>query len=55
MENNETLICRALEGCVRVNTSTRSVEIFSEHGVKHVLRNLDDDTYNAFASKYQNF
>lgn len=55
MMTEEMLIVEALRGHVRVNTSNKTVEIFNEYGTKAVLKDLDNATFAAFASKYQNF
>ena len=51
----EKLIVEALKSNVRVNVSNKTVEIFDEYGVKAVLRNLDENTFEAFKETYQNF
>lgn len=48
-------IVNALKGHVRVNVTLKTVEIYNEYGVQLVLRDLDEDTYNAFKETYQNF
>ena len=48
-------ILEALHGHIRVNTSTKAVEIYNEYGVQLVLRDLDKETYDAFKSRFQNF
>ena len=48
-------IVEALKANVRVNTSTKSVEIYNDYGVKVVLTDLDADTYAAFESSFVNF
>lgn len=48
----EYLIAVALVGHIRVNDSNKTVEIYDEHGVKAVLRNLSDEQYEAFKSFY---
>lgn len=45
-------IVRALKGHVRVNESNKTVEIYNEYGTKMVLRDLDDETFNAFVDQY---
>lgn len=55
MVSNEMLIVEALKGNVRVNVSAKTVEIFDEYGVKAVLRNLDEMTFNAFKDTFTNF
>lgn len=55
MVSLEYLVCQALKGHVRVNVSNKSVEIYNEHGVKMVLRDLDEETYDAFKTMFQNY
>lgn len=55
MISDEMLIVRALKGHVRVNVSNNTVEIYNEHGVKMVLRDLDEMTFLAFKDTYQNY
>jgi hypothetical protein len=45
-------IVRALIGHVRVNESNKTVEIYNEYGTKMVLRDLNDETFNAFVDQY---
>jgi len=49
------LIIKALEGYIRVNTTLNTVEVFDEYGVKMVLRNLDNETLEAFKKHYQTY
>ena len=53
--NTNELIVDALDKQVRVNTSLKKVEFYTEYGVKLVLKDLDEPTYEAFKSKYQNY
>ena len=46
-------IIDALQNHIRINTTLKTVEIYNEYGVQLVLRNLDEETYNAFKSKFQ--
>ena len=55
MNNNETLICDAIANHVRVNLDTKTVEFYNEYGVKLVLKNLDQATFEAFKHEYKNF
>ena len=55
MVSDEMLILAALEGHVRVNVTIRTVEIYDDYGVKTVLRDLDNMTFDAFKSKFTNF
>ena len=55
MDNNESLICNAIAKHVRVNVDTKSVEFYDAYGVKLVLTDLDNATFDAFKAKYQNF
>lgn len=48
-------IINELSDHVRVNESTRTVEIYDEYGVKLVLRNLSEESYNAFAGAFRKF
>jgi len=48
-------IINELSDHIRVNESTRTVEIYDEYGVKIVLRNLSEESYNAFASAFRKF
>ena len=48
-------ILNSLSDHIRVNVSTKAVEIYNEHGVKLVLRDLDEDNFNAFKRRFQNF
>lgn len=48
-------IINELSDHVRVNTATKSIEFYNEHGVKMVLRNLSDESYEAFKNRFQNF
>ena len=48
-------IINALDSHIRINVSNKTVEIYDEYGVKLVLRNLEDEVYEAFKSKFQNF
>lgn len=52
--NNE-LIIEALKKHIRVNVSTKAVELYNDYGVKMVLRDLDEETYDAFKETFQNF
>ena len=51
----EKLICNALNGHIRVNTTLKTIEVYDDFGVKLVLKNLDTKTYNAFKKKYPNY
>lgn len=55
MLNDERLIVDALNGHARVNVDTKSVEVYDEYGVKLVLRNLSDATFEAFKRNFPNF
>ena len=55
MGSDEMLIVEALHNNVRVNVTTRTVEIFDNYGVKVVLRDLDDMTFEAFKNNFANF
>lgn len=55
MVSDEMLIVEALHNNVRVNVTTRTVEIFDNYGVKVVLRDLDDMTFEAFKNNFANF
>ena len=48
-------IVNELSNHIRVNTTLKTVEIYNEYGVQMVLRNLEDNVYEAFKSKFQNF
>ena len=48
-------ILNQLSDHIRVNTSTKAIEIYNEHGVKMVLRDLPENAYEAFARRFQNF
>ena len=48
-------ILNELDSHIRVNVSTKTVEIYDEFGVKVVLRDLSDDVFNAFKNKFKNF
>lgn len=52
---NDERIINELFGHVRVNTTLKTVEIYNEYGVQLVLRNLDEETYGAFKSRFQNY
>lgn len=52
LANDAIDVAHALKGNIRVNKDTHSVEIYDDYGVKTVLRNLDDDTFNAFDNLY---
>ena len=49
------LLVEALKDHVRVNVTTKSVEIYDEYGVKLVLRDLDEETYETFKKLFVNF
>lgn len=51
---DETIL-NQLSDHIRVNTSTKAVEIYDEFGVRMVLRNLPENAYEAFKAKFQNF
>lgn len=51
----DELIVDSLKKHVRVNVSNKSVELYNEHGVKMVLRDLNENEYEAFKAKFQNF
>ena len=55
MVSDEMLICAALEGHIRVNTTLKTVEIYDDYGVKVVLKDLDEMTYESFKDRYQNY
>lgn len=55
MINYDELIVNALKDNVRVNVTLRTVELYNEYGVHMVLRDLDEETYNAFKETYPNF
>lgn len=48
-------IINELSDHIRVNTANKTVEIYDNYGVKLVLRNLDDESFEAFKSKFRNF
>ena len=52
---SDLLIINALNGHVRVNVTLKTVEIYNEYGVQLVLRDLDEATYEAFKSRFQNY
>lgn len=54
-KENLVLIAKAFKGHIRVNVTMKSVEIFNDYGVQMVLRNLDEETYNAFKEEFENF
>lgn len=41
-------ILKAFKGHIRVNSASNTVELYTEYGVKMVLRNLDTETINEF-------
>ena len=51
----DEFIINELNSHVRVNTTLKTVEIYNEFGVQLVLRDLKDDVYEAFKSKFQNY
>lgn len=55
MVSDEMLIIGALNGHVRVNVDTKAVEVYDDYGVKLVLRDLDNMTYEAFKRNFPNF
>lgn len=55
MLDDFTILVEALKGHIRVNTDTKAVEIYDEFGVKAVLRNLDEVTYELFKELFVNF
>ena len=55
MVNFDELIINALRDHIRVNTTLKTVEIYNEYGVQLVLRDLDEDTFEAFKNEYQNY
>ena len=54
-KNYEKLIIEALKGNVRVNIDTKAVEIYNDYGTKIVLRDLDEETFEAFKNNFTNF
>jgi len=48
-------IINELSDHIRVNTANKTVEIYDNYGVKLVLRNLDNESFEAFKSKFHNF
>jgi len=49
------LLVAALKDHVRVNVDLKTVEIYDAYGVKTVLRDLDADTYDVFASLFKKY
>ena len=49
------LLVEAFKDHIRVNVTMKSVEIYNEHGVQMVLRNLDEETYETFKRLFVNF
>lgn len=47
-------IIEAFKGHVRVNDSTKDIEVFDEHGVKMRL-NVSEDTYAEFLKHFPKF
>ena len=48
-------IINELRDYIRVNESTKTVEVYNEYGVKLVLRDLSEETYKAFANAFPKF
>ena len=51
----DEFIINALDSHIRVNTTLKTVEIYNDYGVQMVLRDLKDDVYEAFKTKFQNY
>ena len=51
----DEMILNELSDHIRVNTTTKSVEIYNEYGVQLVLRDLKEEVYEAFKSKFYNY
>ena len=55
MRDDLAVLVKAFKDHIRVNVTMKSVELYNEHGVQMVFRNLDEETYETFKRLFVNF